>query len=162
MQESKFKMKKLLFIFFLTGLIIHGWAQYQVSIPRTWNKYPVEVQKRGFGLYMSQLAQMDDDPAQEEILLFSADYGHYPYFDLFRYYYVIIDNYSKETKYISDIIVSTERILVLEDRNNDGKYELYRRYFQNGQFTVDEHGNNLSVVWIYDRIEWLVKEGWRK
>ena len=153
-------MKKLLFIFLLTVHMMYGWAQYQVSIPRTWSKYPTEVQKQGYGLYTSQLVQMDDDPALEEIFLFSADYGHYPYFDLFRYYYVIIDNYTKETKYISDIIVSTERTLQLEDRNNDGKYELYRRYFRDGKFTVDEQGNNLSVVWVYDRIEWLVKNGW--
>ena len=151
-------MKKIIFLFILAGFAINGMAQYQASVPRTWSRYPAEVQKQGFGLFTSQLVQMDDSPELEEVLLFSADNGHYPYFDIFRYYFVIIDNYTKETKYISDVIFSTERTLLLEDRNNDGKYELYRQYFQDGKFTVDEHGNNLSVVWLYDSIEWSDKK----
>ncbi|MDR0349909.1 MAG: hypothetical protein LBH90_10545, partial [Tannerella sp.] len=49
---------------------------------------------------------------------------------------------------------STQRRIQLEDRNNDGKYELYRSYFHEGEFTVDEYGNNLKSTWIYDSIEW--------
>jgi len=134
-------------------------AQYSQSTPRAWDKYPPEVQERGFGLHASELVQMDDDPAFEEVLLFSADKGHYPYFDIFRRYYVIIDYYTKEVKYKSEITFSTDRDLILEDRNNDGKYELYRAYFKNDEFSVDEFGNNLKTTWMYDRIEWNSKQG---
>lgn len=128
-------------------------AQYIQTTPRTWDRYPPEVQERGFGLYASKLVQMDDDPAFEEVLLFSADKGHYPYFDIFRRYYVIVDYYTKEVKYKSEITLSTDRDLILEDRDNDGKFELYRAYFQNDAFSTDESGNNLKTTWIYDRIE---------
>jgi chitinase len=146
-------MKRCLFFLFFTSFATLAWAQYQASAPRTWDKYPPEVQQQGFGVNQQQTVQMDDDPALEEVFLFSADNGHYPYFDLFKLYYVIIDNYSKEIEYKSDITLSTERKLILEDRNNDGKYELYRRYIKDGKFTVDSSGNNLSVTWLHDRIE---------
>lgn len=149
-------MKHILLItllLFTTSL--QSWSQqYKVSAQRTWDKYPPEVQERGFGLYASQLIQMDDDPQPEEVMLFSAHNGHYPYFDLFKNYYVIIDYYTKEIKYKSDITISTQRDILLEDRNNDGKYELYRSYFQEGKFSVDEFGNNLKTTWVYDCIEW--------
>jgi chitinase len=147
-------MKKVLIFIFLAGCFIQAQAQYQVNTPRKWDKYPTEAQERGFGPYVSQQVQMDDDPALEDVILFSAHNGHYPYFDLFKNYYVIIDHYTKEIEYKSDIVISTERDLVLEDRNNDGIHELYRRYFQDGKFTVDEYGNNLKTIWVYDCIEW--------
>jgi len=148
-------MKHILLIplFLFTGTIL-SWSQYKISTPRTWDKYPPKAQEKGFGLHASKLVQMDDDPQLEEVMLFSAHNGHYPYFDLFRNYYVIIDNYTKKMKYKSDIVISTQRNLLLEDRNNDGKYELYRSYFQNGKFSVDEFGNNLKTIWSYDCIEW--------
>jgi chitinase len=117
------------------------------------DQYPPEAQKRGFGLHKSETAQMDDDPVPETVLLFSAHNGHYPYFDLFRNYYVIIDRYTGKIKYMSDVVVSTDREITLEDRNHDGKYELYRRYFKDGKFSTDEKGNKLSVTWMYDTIE---------
>ncbi|MCD7978356.1 MAG: hypothetical protein LUG51_14860 [Tannerellaceae bacterium] len=151
-------MKKIFFLVILLSFSLQGWCQYTVSPAKTWDRYPPEVQKPGFGPHASQLVQMDDSPALEEVILFSAHNGHYPYFDLFKNYYVIIDHYSKEVKYISDITISTERDLRLEDRNQDGKYELYRTYFQDGKFSTDEFGNKLSVTWVYDRIEWQNKE----
>ncbi|MCC8186135.1 MAG: hypothetical protein LIP08_01120 [Bacteroides sp.] len=48
--------------------------------------------------------------------------------------------------------------IILEDHDNDRKYELYRCYFQDGKFRVDESGNNLSVTWVYDRLEWIDEE----
>lgn len=147
-------MKKILIFSFLISIAPYIWGQYQTSTSRTWDKYPPEVQKRGFGLYKSQLVQMDEDAALEDVLLFSAHNGHYPYFDLFKNYYVIIDNYTKEVKYVSDVVISTERDLVLEDRNDDGKFELYRKYFKDEQFSVDEYGNKLQVTWVYDSIGW--------
>lgn len=149
-------MKHILLIslFLLTGSLPAWSQQYKVSAQRTWDKYPPEAQERGFGLFTSQLIQMDNDPQLEDVLLFSAHNGHYPYFDLFKNYYVIIDNYTKAIKYKSDIVISTQREIQLEDRNNDGKYELYRSYFQDGKFSVDEYGNNLKTTWTYDCIEW--------
>jgi chitinase len=146
-------MKKSFLLLLLSGLVLPAQAQYQKSEPRLWEKYPPEVQQRGFGLHKSQLAQMDDDAQLEEVLLFSADNGHYPYFDIFKIYYVIVGNYTKEVKYTSEIVRTTERPLLLEDRNNDGKFEVYRRYFKDGNFTVDTSGNNLRVTWVYDCIE---------
>jgi chitinase len=97
---------------------------------------------------------MDDDPSLERVFLFSSDNGHYPYFDIFRLYYAIVDNYSGEVQYISDVVRSTARELMVEDRNADGRSELYRRYFANGEFSVDEKGDNLKVEWMHDTIEW--------
>lgn len=149
----------LLIILFLFAAPLQSWSQqYNVSAQRTWDKYPPEAQERGFGLYASRLVQMDDDPQLEEVMLFSAHNGHYPYFDLFKNYYVIIDNYTKTIKYKSGIVISTRREIVLEDRNNDGKFELYRSYFLDGKFSVDEFGNNLKTTWVYDYIEWNESE----
>jgi chitinase len=151
-------MKKILFLFFFLGCFTQAWSQYQTSEARTWDRFPPEAQERGFGVNKSQLLQMDNDPALEEVFLFAADNGHYPYFDLFKVYYVIVDYYTKELKYKSEILISTKRELVLEDRNNDGIYELYRSYFRDGKFSVDANGNNLSVRWLYDRVEWNGKK----
>ncbi len=131
-----------------------GWGQFATtSLPRIWDQYPPEIQKSGFGLHASKLAQMDSDTALEEVLLFSAHNGHYPYFDLFKNYYVILDHYSKEVQYTSSVTISTEREIQLEDRDADGRYELYRAYFKDNVFTVDEEGNHLGVTWFYDSIE---------
>ncbi|MDR2919323.1 MAG: hypothetical protein LBV72_08170 [Tannerella sp.] len=152
-------MKHILIALLLLTVTLQSWSQqYKVSAQRTWDKYPPEAQERGFGLYASQLVQMDDDPQQEEVMLFSAHNGHYPYFDLFKNYYVIIDNYTKTIKYKSDIVISTQRDILLEDRNNDGIFELYRSYFLDGKFSVDEFGNNLKTTWVYDCIEWSESE----
>ena len=105
-------------------------------------------------MHKSQLVQMDDSPSLEEVFLFSTDNGHYPYFDIFKCYYAVVDYYTKEVKFISDIISTTTRELILEDRNQDGKFELYRRYFKDDEFSVDEEGNNLKTQWVYDSIEW--------
>lgn len=145
-------MKGLGLILVLVLCFGEVWAQYGASEARSWDKYPPEVQLKGFGINKSQLVQMDNDPQLEEVFLFSSDNGHYPYFDIFKIYYVIVDYYTKQVKYQSDVVLSTERNLILEDRNNDGRYELYRRYFRDGKFSVDENGNNLFVHWACDYI----------
>lgn len=147
-------MKKVIFLLLLIFCFYEASSQLKVGEARTWDRYPPEVQLRGFGLNKFQLVQMDDDPQLEEVLLFSSDNGHYPYFDLFKVYYVIVDYYTKKVKYQSDIVISTRRDLILEDRNNDGKFELYRSYFRDGKFTTDVNGNNLSVTWVYDYISY--------
>ena len=45
----------------------------------------------------------------EEVMLFGRDNGHYPPFDLFKAYYAIVDNYTKEIQYISDEIYVTDK-----------------------------------------------------
>ena len=83
------------------------------------------------------------------------DNGHYPTFDLFKAYYAIVDNYTKEIQYISDEIYVTDKYnLLVEDRNKDGISELYISYFKDGKFSVDEQGYNLRTTRCYDRIEW--------
>ncbi|MDH6304909.1 hypothetical protein M2459_001646 [Parabacteroides sp. PF5-5] len=152
-------MKKALLSILLAVTSISAWGQYQVSEARTWDRFPPEAQEGGFGVHASQVVQMDDDPALEEVFLFCRDKGHYPYFDIFRVYYVIVDYYTKEMKYKSDIVLTTERELKLEDRNQDGKQELYRKYFKEDKFSVDKEGNRLQVTWAYDCIEYNSKEG---
>ncbi|MDH6358886.1 hypothetical protein [Parabacteroides sp. PF5-9] len=147
-------MKRTILLLLFTTCCMSAWSQFQVSTARTWERFPPEAQERGFGIHTSQIVQMDNDQALEEVILFASDNGHYPYFDLFKSYYVIIDYYTKELKYKSDITISDRRELVLEDRNSDGIYELYRAYFQDGKFSVDENGNNLKTTWVYDCIEW--------
>ena len=98
---------------------------------------------------------MDGDDALEEVMLFGRDNGHYPTFDLFKAYYAIVDNYTKEVQYISDEIYVTDKYnLLVEDRNKDGISELYISYFKDGKFSVDEQGYNLRTTRCYDRIEW--------
>jgi len=148
-----FIMKKIIFLVFLLICALPSWCQYATSIPQTWDDFPPGVQKNGFGVFKTQLVQMDNSPALEKVFIFSANKAHYSCFDLFENYYVILDNYSKKVKYISNVTISTERNLVLEDRDNDGKFELYRKYFKGGNYTVDHEGNNLNVVWNYDKVE---------
>lgn len=145
-------MNKVLIVLLFTLCMAEAKSQYHISEAHTWDRYPPEVQKKGFGVNKFQTAQMDDDPQLEEVFLFSSDNGHYPYFDLFKTYYVIVDYYTKQVEFQSDVVISTKRELVLEDRNNDEKFELYRTYFRDGKFTVDKSGNNLSVTWVYDCI----------
>lgn len=147
-------MKNLILFSLMCLLSVSAVAQFRVSDPRSWNRYPPEVQKPGFGLVTSRLVQMDDSKEDEEVFLFSADNGHYPDFDIFKCYYVVVGNYSKEVKYISTVTRSTLRDLVLEDRNQDGIYELYRRYMKDDKFSVDANGEHLITEWVYDKIEW--------
>lgn len=147
-------MKKTFLLVLALGLSAMASAQYaKTSLPKTWDQYPPSVQQPGFGLFKTELVQMDSSPSLEEVLLFSKHNGHYPYFDLFKNYYVVLDHYSKQVKYVSDVTISTERDIQLEDRDHDGKYELYRSYFKDGAFTVDEEGNHLKVSWYHDSIE---------
>jgi chitinase len=146
-------MKKVFLTILFSGMLLPMWGQYQVNEARTWDRFPPEAQEPGFGVYASRLVQMDNDPALEEVFLFSRDKGHYPYFDIFRVYYVIVDHYTKKVAYKSDIVLTTKRELTLEDRNQDGVYELYRSYFRDEQFSVDKEGNHLQTAWVYDCIE---------
>ena len=148
-------MKKIFLPLILGVFAISGNAEIKVTAHQEgWNNIPHQAQRHGFAFQKSILAQMDDDPALEEVILFGHDNGHYPTFDLFKAYYAIVDNYTKEVQYITEGEYVTDQYeLLVEDRNNDGICELYVSYFKNGEFSVDERGNNLRTIRCYDRIE---------
>ncbi|MGJ1536291.1 hypothetical protein ACR784_14830 [Sphingobacterium multivorum] len=146
-------LKHVFYLFAFLCLTKASHAQYQTSEARTWDAFPSSVVKPGYGFNQSKVVAMEDGDEDVEVILFAKDAGHYPYFDLFRSYYVIIGYYSKEVKYTSSEVLSDKRELILEDRNKDGRFELYRRYLKDGKFTVDENGDNLRGQWVYDRIE---------
>ena len=150
-------MKKVLIPVVLGIISLAGHSQIEVTAHHEgWDNIPPEAQRRGFYFQKSVLAQMDDDPALEEVILFGHDNGHYPTFDLFKAYYAIVDNYTKEVQYVTEGEYVTDHFeLVVEDRDNDGISELYVSYFKDGEFTVDERGNNLRTIRCYDRIEFV-------
>ena len=119
-------IRRLIYWVLLLFVCMGAHAQFRVTAHQEgWDRIPPQAQKDGFWFQQSVLANMDDDAAMEEVMLFGRDNGHYPTFDLFKFYYVIVDNYTKEIQYISD-----------------------------GKFTVDERGYNLRTTRCYDRIEW--------
>lgn len=148
-------MNKLIVSLLAVGCAFAGGAQIGITAHHEgWDNIPPEAQRPGFYFQKSVLAQMDDDPVLEEVMLFGRDNGHYPTFDLFKAYYAVVDNYTKEVQYITDGEYVTDRYeLVVEDRNGDGICELYVSYFKDGEFSVDERGNNLRTVRCHDRIE---------
>ena len=132
-------------------------AQFKVlNYQENWDNIPPEAQKPGFSLQKSILVQMDDDPQLENVLLFGHDLGHYPEFDLFMIYYAIVDNYTHKLKYIqTDNFVYNNYDLTVEDRNNDGKFELYRKYFKDNKYTTTPDGYDLEAINCSDKIEWI-------
>ena len=137
-------IRRLIYWVLLLFVCMGAHAQFRVTAHQEgWDRIPPQAQKDGFWFQQSVLANMDDDAAMEEVMLFGRDNGHYPTFDLFKFYYVIVDNYTKEIQYISDEIYVTDKYaLTVEDRNNDGISELYIDYFKDGKFTVDERVSN--------------------
>lgn len=149
-------MRKLLYLFLLLCFCSETWAQFTVSnYHEGWDNIPPKAQKKGFSFQKSILVQMDNDPALEEVMLFGKDLGHYPNFDLFETYYAIVDNYTKEVEYLQDNVFVTDKFdLTVEDRNNDGTSELYRKYFKDNKYSTDEKGYHLKVTRCYDMVEW--------
>ena len=98
-------MRKLIILLSALVYVIHAQAQFSVTAHQEgWDNIPPQVQKPGFSFQQSVFANMDGDDALEEVMLFGRDNGHYPTFDLFKAYYAIVDNYTKEIQYISDEI----------------------------------------------------------
>ena len=147
-------MNKLIFTLMLLCLGTTVSAQFtRTAHQEGWEDTPPEAVRKGFYLQKTILADMDAQPGMEEVLVFGHDNGHYPTFDLFKVYYAIVDHYSKEVKYMSDVYVNDTYYVKVEDRNADGLSELYISYFKDGKFSVDERGYNLQTVRCYDRIE---------
>ena len=114
-------IRRLIYWVLLLFVCMGAHAQFRVTAHQEgWDRIPPQAQKDGFWFQQSVLANMDDDAAMEEVMLFGRDNGHYPTFDLFKFYYVIVDNYTKEIQYISDEIYVTDKYaLTVEDRNKD-------------------------------------------
>lgn len=149
-------IRRLVYWVFLLFICADTYAQFRVTAHQEgWDRIPPRAKRDGFWFQRSVLANMDDDDALEEVMLFGQDNGHYPTFDLFRFYCVIVDNYTREIQYMSDeTYVTDEYALTVEDRDNNGISELYINYFKDGKFTVDEQGYDLRTIRCYDRVEW--------
>ena len=140
-------LKKFSTVFLSLLLAVCAEAQFRVTAHQVgWDNIPPEAVKEGFWFQKSIIAQMDD--------------GHWPEFDLFKAYYVIMGTYSKEIKYISPVeYVTDEYNMLVEDRNKDGVSELYITYIKEGSFSVDERGYGKKAVYCHDRIEFRKEEG---
>ena len=115
-------MRKLIILLSALVYVIHAQAQFSVTAHQEgWDNIPPQVQKPGFSFQQSVFANMDGDDALEEVMLFGRDNGHYPTFDLFKAYYAIVDNYTKEIQYISDEIYVTDKYNLLVEDEFDSK-----------------------------------------
>ncbi len=153
-------IKRLSTVLFLFLLAAGAEAQFRVTAHQVgWDNIPPEAVREGFWLQKSIIAQMDDDPQLEEVMMFGRDNGHWPEFDLFKVYYVIVGTYSKEIKYISPVeYVTDEYKMLVEDRDKNGVCELYISYIKDGSFSVDERGYGKKAVYCFDRIEFRKEE----
>ena len=134
-------------------------AQIRVtSHTEGWSNIPPEAQKKGYSFQRSVIAQIDDDPQAEEIILFGHDNGHWPEFDLFKFYIAVVGNYDKKVKFTSGEFVCDSYNLSVEDRNQDGISEIYINYIKEDTFKVDSRGYNMRAVRCYDRIEFVKEE----
>ena len=150
------KLKQLVIPLLLISMNLP--AQIKVTAHQEgWDNIPPKAQLRGYSFQKSILAQMDDDPQMEEVILFGHDNGHWPEFDLFKFYVAVVGNYDKQVKFISDEFITEKYNLLVEDRNCDGKSEIYIRYIKDGSFSVDERGYYMQAQWCYDRME-MVEE----
>lgn len=148
-------MKIVVCFLFLLCFSTKGYTQFTATAYQEgWDSIPPQAQKEGFHVQKCVLVNMDEDFALERVILFGRDLGHYPLFDLFKCYYAIVDNYTMEIQYTSEVFVTDVFDLTVEDRNGDGFYELYRKYFKDGKYTTDEKGYNLNVIRCCDRVEW--------
>lgn len=100
-----------------------------------WDEVPPQACRDGYYVQLTQDAQMDGDPETETVIAFGRDKGHYPEFDLFQTYWAIIGSYSKTVKYMSGEFVTDKYGMLLEDRNGDGRSELYVSYLLDGSFS---------------------------
>ncbi len=152
-------MKRKILLALLAALLgLPCLAQFSVtSHQEGWENYPPEAVRRGYYFQKSVLFQMDDDPQMEEVI--GRDNGHWPEFDLFKFYYVIVDAYTHEIQYTSEGEYVTDHYeLIVEDRNKDGKGELYVNYIKDGTFQVDERGYHMRAVRCHDRIEFTPQQ----
>ena len=149
-------MKKSLIVLFLSVMfapLALSQGPYKVSHTEGWDNIPPGAIKRGYYFQRSVLVQMDSDPQLEEVLLIGKDNGHYPEFDLFKQYIVIVDNYTKQIEFMGEEVVIDGFNMKIEDRNCDGISEVYYEHILEDTFKVDSRGYNMQCTRCYDRIE---------
>ena len=98
-------MKRTVLFLLLSLLAVPALAQYGNSV-RPDIRIPDGLIRRGFYFQKSVTAQMDADPALEEVFLIGRDNGHWPEFDLFRFYYAVVDRETGAVEYTSEEYLS--------------------------------------------------------
>lgn len=102
-------------VYFLLSII--GFI-YSIGVYANWNLYPDSCVGRGFWIKKVVKANLDSDDEEETAILLGRDVGHYPYFDLFKYYYVIADQTKQEVLFTSKKFLS-DRMNLLGYCSND-------------------------------------------
>ena len=140
-------MRRTVLSLLLSVFAFPALAQYgnpaQPDIP-----IPDGLIRRGFFFQKSVTAQMDADPALEEVFLIGRDNGHWPEFDLFRFYYAVVDRETSAVEFTSDEYISDRFNILVEDRDKDGVSEIHFQYIKGGNYVTDRDGYNPS--WAYD------------
>ncbi len=151
-------MKRLSFILLLWVLSIPALAQYGAT-PAPGTQVPDGLVRRGFYLQKSVVAQMDTDPALEEVFLVGHDAGHWPEFDLFKFYYAVVDKASGAIEFTSSEYLSNRFNLLVEDRDRDGISEIHFQYIKDGEFYTDEDGYHPSWTYAYGALSLVGASG---
>lgn len=151
-------MKKFVFSLILCTLAFPALAQYGES-PKSGSPIPDGMVRRGFYLQKSVVAQMDADPALEEVFLVGHDAGHWPEFDLFKFYYTVVDKKSGDIEYTSEEFLSDRFNILVEDRDGDGVSEIHFQYIADGKFTTDPDGYNPFWNYRYGMISLIGASG---
>ena len=116
------------------------------------SSFPEEVQRKGYGVQKTVMAQMDADPASEQVILFGHDNGHWPEFDLFKSYIAVIDTKTREVKFLSDEFVTDRYNITVEDRDGDGYQELYYYCIDTDTFTTASDGYDPVIDYRYRKV----------
>ena len=140
-------MRKLFPLLLAGCLSFPALAQYGAS-PASDAAVPDGMVRRGFYLQKSVVAQMDVDAALEEVFLVGHDAGHWPEFDLFKFYYSVVDRATGAIEYTSDEYLSDRFNLLVDDRDRDGVSEIHFQYIKDGSFTTAADG--YEPAWTYD------------
>ena len=140
-------MKRIATTLIFCCLCVSALAQYGAPAGSR-PSLPDGLVRRGFYLQKSVVAQMDADPAPEEVFLIGHDAGHWPEFDLFKFYYAVVDQEDGSIEYTSGEYLSDRFNLLVEDRDRDGVSEIHFQYIRDGLYTTDPAGYHPS--WTYD------------
>ena len=122
-------------------------------------RFPNGLIRRGYYYQKSVTAQMDADPALEEVFLIGHDNGHWPEFDLFKFYYSVVDRETGAIEYTSDEYVSDRFNILVEDRDRDGISEIHFQYIKDGAYATDRDGYNPSWTYAYGTVSLVGASG---
>ena len=107
--------------------------------------------RNGFHVQKTSFAQLDADPASEQVILFGHDNGHWPEFDLFKAYIAVVDTRSRAVEFLSDEFVTDRYNLTVEDRDGDGIEEFYYYFIDMDSFQTAPDGYSPSWKYEYRR-----------